>query len=912
IQYSEEVIALEKELEQARKEFIATIEELNKREELLDEQYKDDEDNPLYAEELGEIKAHMQTAVDAFIPKIDELYEAKAKFISRNAAAQEMTGKYVDAFVASWMPNRYDYTLYNHGAKLVFYAEESGASTGFQPFDFDTTGSLGVSFPNLEALKKSILYASYKDIPVSKNIDEWRGPNYRTVFSDVKEYYNRIETFARNDLIDSVRPSAFEVSPASSVVPRAEKIFVYEDELYPMDKDLLERGVFDSGLDEKTVIKQRPEVVEAVPVEARPVQEFISPEEGVEVPIGVAMGLGFVGSLFFGILSGSYGGWEASLVSASIGMLGTLGYGMYRGFKWLENKLVSGVSRTMGVKRKAQRGETELAVPIFTAVGGFGLYAAIRLAVEMGLSFTEALPVIVGGSSFLIPVLLAVGITKLMQPKQAPKVIEAEVKVPVATRPTEEGVILETRLSDGSYIYSSKDTQYNIRFIEEPVEKSERISKVMQAYDYAMDNVNKPGLYDELKLEFGIVIILDLPKPETREIYEVEILDLIGEGGSANIYKVLIKGKEYALKRAKFGRDSNLLWEIKVLDELSKQNVRNVPMFYGFMDFGDGHYGLVRELIEGKEYDPKDYSEDERRAIYQQLKNTITQLNDMGIYLNDFAKRQVMITEGKEAKIVDFGTTAFESTIISDKEALERDFNPDIGTFRLLWYNIRNLLYSRRSMEKAGELSRKAALEGFIFEPEEAEVTKEEIEEGVTTEPDGSVRVSDELIEETGMDEEVLAEEIEEETPEDDSCSIGGSIHCSGANEESVEKAVEEIIEETKAILDLGPEALESKTRAIPESVQEARDFIKNSGGMLVDPAEGFKRPSTVRFRKTPDEFGERAFTENNFLKLLSDDPYKGFGKLPEGFGDFVVQAQGYIFPEHNLEEIIYQYTRAG
>ncbi|MBD3259442.1 FHA domain-containing protein, partial [Candidatus Woesearchaeota archaeon] len=338
IEFSDEILAQEKELEQARKEFIATIERLNRRVEVLDEQFEDDEENPLYLQGLNEIRALMQAAADAFVPKIEKFYKAKAEFISRNAAAQEMAGKYVDAFIASWMPSRYDYTLYNHGAKLVFYAEESGGATGFKDFDFDITGDLDVAFPNLEALKKNILYASYEDNPVSKNIGEWESPNYKTVFDD-KGTYNIIETFARNDLIDSVRPSLLGALPASSLVPRAENIFVYEDELYQMDKDLLEKNKFDIDPEEKTIIKQRPEVVEAVPVEAIPAEELIQPVEEEAVPIGVAMGLGFAGSFFLGLVSGAYGGWEATLGTIAIGMAGTLGYGIYRGMRWLKNRI---------------------------------------------------------------------------------------------------------------------------------------------------------------------------------------------------------------------------------------------------------------------------------------------------------------------------------------------------------------------------------------------------------------------------------------------------------------------------------------------------------------------------------------------------------------------------------------------
>jgi len=74
------------------------------------------------------------------------------------------------------------------------------------------------------------------------------------------------------------------------------------------------------------------------------------------------------------------------------------------------------------------------------------------------------------------------------------------------------------------------------------------------------------------------------------------------------------------------------------------------------------------------------------------------------------------------------------------------------------------------------------------------EETEEVIRRGVTTEPDGTVRVDDKVVRMTGMNEKKLAEDIEDITPESDSCSIGGSIHCRNGDEESVEGAIGRIV----------------------------------------------------------------------------------------------------------------------
>jgi UDP-2,3-diacylglucosamine pyrophosphatase LpxH len=140
--------------------------------------------------------------------------------------------------------------------------------------------------------------------------------------------------------------------------------------------------------------------------------------------------------------------------------------------------------------------------------------------------------------------------------------------------------------------------------------------------------------------------------------------------------------------------------------------------------------------------------------------------------------------------------------------------------------------------EKVGAFELKKNIEELIAAAEETQTSAriKRIREGITTLPKGFIRVSDELIEETGIPENTLAKLIQDNIPgEEDYCYGGGSILCIKTSEENVESAIEkiftEVAEKTKP------------SEAVKEEVELAlEDIIRETKREeVLEPVPGLK-----------------------------------------------------------------------
>jgi hypothetical protein len=230
--YSQEIIALEKEVEKLRAQVATQAEQL----------FSETRGRPMTIEQK---QRYQQIYTGLYIP-MTEKANAVQELKARENANQATSGKTVDTYFAGWMPRNVDYKLYEHGGKLVIYAEHNAGLTGttVTPLDPEFVGQ-----PMIDSLKRNVLFDSYSDLPNYKLVDSWTGSH--GINTEVQEFnesiYTIFEVFARTDLTQDLPGADARPRYTAPGIPRAETIGVNEGELNQVDIDMLAAG-YDVGL----------------------------------------------------------------------------------------------------------------------------------------------------------------------------------------------------------------------------------------------------------------------------------------------------------------------------------------------------------------------------------------------------------------------------------------------------------------------------------------------------------------------------------------------------------------------------------------------------------------------------------------------------------------------------------------
>ena len=148
-----------------------------------------------------------------------------------------------------------------------------------------------------------------------------------------------------------------------------------------------------------------------------------------------------------------------------------------------------------------------------------------------------------------------------------------------------------------------------------------------------------------------------------KKLAHYEITGLLGKGGMGEVYRARDGklGRDVAIKilsaelsgdperAARFDR------EARTLASLQHPNVASI---YGFEEV-DGVRFLVMELVEGHDLSARIAAGplplDESTRIARQIETGLEAAHDRGIVHRDLKPANIMLTEGGEAKILDFG-----------------------------------------------------------------------------------------------------------------------------------------------------------------------------------------------------------------------------------------------------------------
>jgi len=167
-----------------------------------------------------------------------------------------------------------------------------------------------------------------------------------------------------------------------------------------------------------------------------------------------------------------------------------------------------------------------------------------------------------------------------------------------------------------------------------------------------------------------------------QEIIKVPLREEIGEGSFGKVYKVLYKGKPYAIKRIKIYDKNNayekesLLKEVSIHKELSlhPSTQEHVPIFYGSYTKGSYFY-IVMEYLQGMDIAtfcksskiPKEVLD----TILSQIETILKKFHALDIVFNDLYTNNIYLQLKEnglfQVKLFDFGMAHKEGNIMEQE-----------------------------------------------------------------------------------------------------------------------------------------------------------------------------------------------------------------------------------------------------
>jgi len=168
-----------------------------------------------------------------------------------------------------------------------------------------------------------------------------------------------------------------------------------------------------------------------------------------------------------------------------------------------------------------------------------------------------------------------------------------------------------------------------------------------------------------------IKAIIDKKNIKVIKLKDLNVVEKIGEGGQAKVYRGKYENDKVAVKIISEFDLKCLSNEIEILSQISHENI---PVFYG-MVFEDKNVGLVIQLIIGKPLDEinyKDIKEKDKVRFMKSLCSSLTYIHSLNYIHRDLKPENILI-EDKTMKLylIDFGIakviTDLNSTITRAK-----------------------------------------------------------------------------------------------------------------------------------------------------------------------------------------------------------------------------------------------------
>lgn len=169
-----------------------------------------------------------------------------------------------------------------------------------------------------------------------------------------------------------------------------------------------------------------------------------------------------------------------------------------------------------------------------------------------------------------------------------------------------------------------------------------------------------------------------LTPSQLKAIQKLPLEYELGAGGFGQVFKVIYKGKTYAIKRLEI-YDSNdpserasLLKEVAIHKKLSLNPTthEDVPIFYGSYKKGNYYY-IVMEYLKGM--DLAEYCKSSKipkkaiEFILSEIKEILEEFHSLGIVFNDLYANNIYLQLKKDGtfkvKLIDFGQAAKEGDV---------------------------------------------------------------------------------------------------------------------------------------------------------------------------------------------------------------------------------------------------------